>query len=69
MVKYLRALIGRLTLTTYALYFEPSSIMSYKDPVKLNLTADVGHEVAPDLSGPWGTRIFDKAIAYKTSSL
>jgi hypothetical protein len=58
-----------LTLTNYALYFKPSSVISYKEPVKLNLSSDAGHKVAPDLSGPWGTRIFDKAIAYKTSSM
>ncbi|KAI5061387.1 hypothetical protein GOP47_0023892 [Adiantum capillus-veneris] len=64
-----KAFSGRLTLTDCALYFEPSSIMSYRDAVKFNLAADLNHEVSPDLSGPWGSRIFDKALTYKNSSL
>ncbi|MCO5566711.1 hypothetical protein L7F22_020390 [Adiantum nelumboides] len=64
-----KAFSGRLTLTDHALYFEPSSIMSYRDAVKFSLAADLEHEVTEDLSGPWGSRIFDKAITYKNSSL
>ncbi|MCO5571771.1 hypothetical protein L7F22_025519 [Adiantum nelumboides] len=64
-----KAFSGRLTLTDHALYFEQSSIMSYRDAVKFSLAADLDHEVTADLSGPWGSRIFDKAITYKNSSL
>ncbi|KAH7295889.1 hypothetical protein KP509_27G069800 [Ceratopteris richardii] len=60
---------GRLTLTDHALYFEESTMMSYREAIKLNLSSDLAHEVFPELCGPWGSRIFDKAIAYKNSSL
>ncbi|KAH0678185.1 hypothetical protein KY284_019270 [Solanum tuberosum] len=35
---------GRLTLTNYALYFEESGVISYKDALKLNLSEDFEEE-------------------------
>lgn len=60
---------GRVTLTDQALYFEPSGVVSYDAAKKYDLSADLRHQVRPDLVGPWGAKIFDKAIMYKNSSM
>lgn len=60
---------GRLTLTDYALYFEPLRVMSYDKPKKYELSEDLNQVVKPELTGPWGTRLFDKAVLYKSDSL
>ncbi|MCD9640499.1 hypothetical protein HAX54_025852 [Datura stramonium] len=60
---------GRLTLTNYALYFEESGIISYKDALKLNLSEDFEQSVKPAATGPWGAPLFDKAIVYSSSEL
>ncbi|KAJ7568943.1 hypothetical protein O6H91_01G054100 [Diphasiastrum complanatum] len=60
---------GRLTLTDRALYFEATGIVSYDKAQKFDLSADSGHSVKPDLSGPWGARLFDKAIMYRSTTL
>ncbi|KAK6139753.1 hypothetical protein DH2020_026513 [Rehmannia glutinosa] len=60
---------GRLTLTNYALYFEASSIMSYEDALKLDLSKDIEQSVKPAATGPWGAPLFDKAIVYESSEL
>lgn len=59
---------GRLTLTTQALYFEATGVVSYDKPKKFDLSADLKHVVKPDLTGPWGARLFDKAVMYKSSA-
>ncbi|KAL3690742.1 hypothetical protein R1sor_004393 [Riccia sorocarpa] len=58
---------GRLTLTDHALYFEAMQVVSYDKPKKFDLSADLKHVVKPDLTGPWGARLFDKAVMYKSS--
>ncbi|CAM6088121.1 unnamed protein product [Calypogeia fissa] len=59
---------GRLTLTSQALYFEAIGVVSYDKPKKFDLSADLKHVVKPDLTGPWGARLFDKAVMYKSSA-
>ncbi|XP_075104534.1 uncharacterized protein LOC107821698 isoform X2 [Nicotiana tabacum] len=60
---------GRLTLTNYALYFEASGVLSYKDAIKLDLYKDTKQSVKPAATGPWGAPLFDKAIVYESSEL
>ncbi|XP_075089461.1 uncharacterized protein LOC107816105 [Nicotiana tabacum] len=60
---------GRLTLTNYALYFEESGVISYKDAIKLNLSEDFEQSIKPAATGPWGAPLFDKAIFYESSEL
>ncbi|KAH6822251.1 heat-inducible transcription repressor [Perilla frutescens var. hirtella] len=60
---------GRLTLTDHALYFEALSVVSYDKAKSYDLADDLQQVVKPDLTGPWGTRLFDKAVFYKSSAL
>ncbi|CAN4124825.1 unnamed protein product [Withania somnifera] len=60
---------GRLTLTNYALYFEASGALSYKDAIKLDLSKDSEQSVKTAATGPWGAPLFDKAIVYESSEL
>ncbi|KAJ8570157.1 hypothetical protein K7X08_006734 [Anisodus acutangulus] len=60
---------GRLTLTNYALYFEASGVLSYKEAIKLDLSKDSEQSVKTAATGPWGAPLFDKAIVYESSEL
>lgn len=60
---------GRLTLTDHALYFEALRVVSYDTPTVYELADDLKQIVKAELTGPWGTRLFDKAVLYKSSSL
>lgn len=60
---------GRLTLTNSALYFEIAGVLSYGEAKKFDLAKDLNHEVNPDLTGPWGAKLFDKAIQFKSEEL
>ncbi|KAG6474491.1 hypothetical protein ZIOFF_068428 [Zingiber officinale] len=60
---------GRLTLTSHALYFEASGIASYDKAVKYDLSKDLRQVVKRELTGPWGARLFDKAVMYKSDSV
>lgn len=60
---------GRLILTDHALYFEPLKVVSYDKAVQYDLENDLKQVVKPELTGPWGTRLFDKAVSYKSISL
>nr|GEW49838.1 dol-P-Man:Man(7)GlcNAc(2)-PP-Dol alpha-1,6-mannosyltransferase [Tanacetum cinerariifolium] len=60
---------GRLTLTDHALYFEALKVVSYDTPTVYELAADLKQVVKAELTGPWGTRLFDKAVLYKSSTL
>ncbi|XP_020554231.1 uncharacterized protein LOC105176076 isoform X3 [Sesamum indicum] len=60
---------GRLTLTDHALYFEAHRVVSYDKAKIYDLAADLQQVVRPELTGPWGTRLFDKAVFYKSVSL
>ncbi|XVF09585.1 hypothetical protein REPUB_Repub07fG0106900 [Reevesia pubescens] len=60
---------GRLILTDHALYFETLRVVSYDKPKRYDLSDDLKQIVKPELTGPWGTRLFDKAVLYKSISL
>ncbi|KAM3269567.1 hypothetical protein P3S67_030449 [Capsicum chacoense] len=60
---------GRLTLTNYALYFEASGVISYKEAIKLDLSKDSEQSVKTAATGPWGAPLYDKAIIYESSEL
>ncbi|ESQ31891.1 hypothetical protein EUTSA_v10003718mg [Eutrema salsugineum] len=55
---------GKLTLTSCALYFD--SMGGSDKPMRYDLTEDTKQVIKPDLTGPLGARIFDKAIMYKS---
>lgn len=57
---------GRLTLTDHAMYFEALRVVSYDKPTVYELSDDLKQFVKPELTGPWGTRLFDKAFLYKS---
>lgn len=60
---------GRLILTDHALYFEELRVVSYDKPKRYDLSDDLNQVVKPELTGPWGTRLFDKAVFYSSTSL
>ncbi|KAL8205810.1 hypothetical protein R6Q57_009361 [Mikania cordata] len=60
---------GRLTLTDHALYFEALRVVSYDKPTIYELADDLKQVVKAELTGPWGSRLFDKAVLYKSNSL
>lgn len=60
---------GRLILTDHALYFEPLRVVSYDKAKRYDLSEDLKQVVRPELTGPWGTRLFDKAVSYKSINL
>ncbi|KAJ7538678.1 hypothetical protein O6H91_11G058700 [Diphasiastrum complanatum] len=60
---------GRLTLTDRGLYFEKVGAVSYDKPKKFDLSVDLKHVIKPDWTGPWGLRLFDKAILYKSDAM
>ncbi|CAI9754570.1 unnamed protein product [Fraxinus pennsylvanica] len=60
---------GRLTLTDHAIYFEALRVVSYDKAKVYDLADDLKQVVRPELTGPWGTRLFDKAVFYKSISL
>lgn len=59
---------GRLTLTNYALYFE-SGVGLYDKAVQYDLSTDMKQVLKPELTGPLGARLFDKAVMYKSISI
>lgn len=60
---------GRLTLTDHALYFEALKVMTYDKAKVYDLADDLKQVIRPELTGPWGSRLFDKAVMYKSASL
>nr|XP_010935594.1 uncharacterized protein LOC105055471 isoform X2 [Elaeis guineensis] len=60
---------GRLTLTTHALYFESLGVGSYSKAVRYDLAKDLKQMIKRELTGPWGARLFDNAVMYKSNSL
>ncbi|KAH7856891.1 hypothetical protein Vadar_006637 [Vaccinium darrowii] len=59
---------GRLSLTNYALYFESLGVGLYEKAVRYDLAMDMKQVIRPDLTGPLGARLFDKAVMYKSTS-
>lgn len=66
---YIFIIAGRLTLTDHALYFEEHRVVSYDKAKLYDLAEDLQQVVKPELTGPWGTRLFDKAVFYKSLTL
>lgn len=60
---------GRLTLTNYALYFESLGVGLYDKAVRYDLATDMKQVIKPELTGPLGARLFDKAVMYKSTSI
>ncbi|KAK2995781.1 hypothetical protein RJ640_013507 [Escallonia rubra] len=60
---------GRLTLTNYALYFESLGVGLYEKAVRYDLATDMKQVIKPELTGPLGARLFDKAVMYKATSM
>lgn len=60
---------GRLILTDHALYFEAHRVVSFEKAKVYNLSDDLKQVIKPELTGPLGTRLFDKAISYKSVSM
>ncbi|ESQ30637.1 hypothetical protein EUTSA_v10011279mg [Eutrema salsugineum] len=60
---------GRLILTDRSLYFEAIKVVSFDTPKRYSLSEDLKQVIKPELTGPWGTRLFDKAVSYKSISL
>jgi hypothetical protein len=60
---------GRLILTDHSLYFEALKVVSYDTPKRYHLSEDLKQIIKPELTGPWGTRLFDKAVSYQSISL
>ncbi|KAM7267127.1 hypothetical protein ACFE04_009293 [Oxalis oulophora] len=60
---------GRLILTDHALYFEALRLVSYEKPRRHDLSEDLKQVVKAELTGPLGSRLFDKAVSYKSISL
>ncbi|CAK7323793.1 unnamed protein product [Dovyalis caffra] len=59
---------GRLTLTNYAIYFESLGVGLYDKAVRYDLATDMKQVIKPELTGPLGARLFDKAVMYKSAS-
>ncbi|CAL9067709.1 uncharacterized protein LOC135611050 [Musa acuminata AAA Group] len=60
---------GRLILTDHALYFEALRLVTSDKPKVYELADDLKQIIKPELTGPWGSRLFDKAVMYKSISL
>jgi hypothetical protein len=60
---------GRLTLTNRALYFESLGVGLYDKAVRYDLETDLKQTIKPELTGPLGARLFDKAVMYKSTAM
>ncbi|WOH03399.1 hypothetical protein DCAR_0622796 [Daucus carota subsp. sativus] len=60
---------GRLILTDHALYFEAHRVVSFDKASIYDLAENLNQVVKPELTGPWGTRLFDKGVSFKSNSL
>lgn len=60
---------GRLTLTNHAIYFESLGVGLYDKAVRYDLASDMKQVIKPELTGPLGARLFDKAVMYKSTSV
>ncbi|KAL8153855.1 hypothetical protein V2J09_011615 [Rumex salicifolius] len=58
---------GRLTLTTNAFYFESLGVGVYDKAVRYDLSKDLKQVIKPELTGPLGARLFDKAVLYRST--
>lgn len=60
---------GRLILTDHALFCEELRVVSYDKANIYDLSSDLKQIVKPVLTGPWGTKLFDKAVMYSSIAL
>ncbi|XVE49682.1 hypothetical protein DITRI_Ditri01bG0100800 [Diplodiscus trichospermus] len=60
---------GRLTLTNFALYFESLGVGVYDKSLRYDLATDLKQVIKPELTGPLGARLFDKAVMYKSTTV
>jgi hypothetical protein len=51
------------------MYFETAGVLTYGEAKKYDLASDLNHEVSADLTGPWGAKLFDKAVMFKSNEL
>ena len=58
-----------MTLTNHAIYFESLGVGLYDKAVIYDLASDMKQVIKPELTGPLGARIFDKAVMYKSTSV
>lgn len=56
-------------MTNYALYFGSLGMGSYDKAVRYDLATDLKQLIKPELTGPLGARLFDKAVMYNSSSV
>ena len=56
-------------MTTHALYFESLGVGIYDKAAKYELAVDTKQVIKPDLTGPLGARLYDKAVMYKSTSV
>ncbi|KAI4382623.1 hypothetical protein MLD38_008563 [Melastoma candidum] len=60
---------GRLTLTNYAIYFESLGAGAHEKAARYDLATDIRQVIKPELTGPLGARLFDKAVMYKSAHM
>uniref|UniRef100_A0A803LSQ3 Uncharacterized protein n=1 Tax=Chenopodium quinoa TaxID=63459 RepID=A0A803LSQ3_CHEQI len=60
---------GRLTLSSKALYFESLGVGQYDKAARYDLSTDLKQVIKPELTGPLGARLFDKAVMYRSVTL
>ena len=58
-----------MTLTNHAFYFESLGVGIYDKAVRYDLGAGMKQQIKPELTGPLGARLFDKAVMYKSTSV
>ena len=68
-VYWISVCAGRLTLTNYALYFESLGVGIYDKAVRYDLATEMKQVIKPEMTGPLGARLFDKALMYKSTSV
>ena len=56
-------------LTSNAMYIKSMKAGTNDKAVKFELAADMKQVIKPDLTGPMGARLYDKAVMYKSTSM
>nr|XP_017225280.1 PREDICTED: uncharacterized protein LOC108201507 [Daucus carota subsp. sativus] len=59
----------RVMLTSNAMYIKSMKAGTNDKAVKFELAADMKQVIKPDLTGPMGARLYDKAVMYKSTSI
>ncbi|XP_074280204.1 phytyl ester synthase 1, chloroplastic-like isoform X2 [Silene latifolia] len=58
---------GMLTLSNKALCFESLGVGQYEKPARYDLSRGLKQVIKPELTGPLGARLFDKAVMYRST--